>query len=368
MKALFKSLTWTIIFVVVTGFCLGVYILQAPPVEQSKISKIQIHTRTALRSRPTVNSKPIAYTKDVFRFGLTPKYISNLNSGTLSAELLFNAELGHRAAFKAERLDEALKTGIDWQKMFTKLTKNVRFDSHSYTLDVLLKGQEWFLTDGAGAGYTVVRTQNRVGIYLPNLKEIFEVNNVYLSEKTRTSIQKSGRQWLIKDIDYKQAYVIKLEGQKGRKKLNVYQQSKYEILELLFDVKLSLKPALEESLLSVRPERAGAIPAGLYELFAEKKISLSRKSTLSGTEPGISWLITDSPQKYRLRRHHGRLKSYVELESKWLQIRVNEEMKGWVQRESGTVFRPALSQLSSRQAAKQRLLTLVEKWKGKIRR
>ena len=57
MKALLKSLTLIIIFVVFVGLGFSVYVLQAPPVEQKGAPKLQIHTRTALRSRPTVNSK-----------------------------------------------------------------------------------------------------------------------------------------------------------------------------------------------------------------------------------------------------------------------------------------------------------------------
>ena len=97
MKAFFKSLTFGIIFILAIGFGIGVYILQAPPVEQKNAPKLQLHRRTAVRGRPTVNSKPLAYTKDVYRFNLDRQYISNLNSGKLEREHLFSAALTHRA-------------------------------------------------------------------------------------------------------------------------------------------------------------------------------------------------------------------------------------------------------------------------------
>ena len=86
MKALLKSLTVGILFVLAIGAILGAYILQAPPVAQPGPPKLQIHTRTALRRRPTVDSKPLAYTKDVYRFSLTRMHMSNLSTGEFRAE------------------------------------------------------------------------------------------------------------------------------------------------------------------------------------------------------------------------------------------------------------------------------------------
>ena len=141
MKAFLKSLTFGIIFILAIGFGIGVYLLQAPPVEQTKPPKFQSHTRTALRGRPTVNSKPIAYTKDVYRCNLDRQYISNLNSGKLERELLFSAALAHRASLKGTALDKALETATDWQKMFSNMTENIRFGPSTPTLDVLLSGR-----------------------------------------------------------------------------------------------------------------------------------------------------------------------------------------------------------------------------------
>ena len=145
MKALLKSLTYLIIFSIVIGAGICLYLLQAPPVEQKGSPKLQIHNRTALRKRPTVDSMPIVYTKDVYRFSLDSQYISNLNSRKLARELVFNASLGHRATLKAQRLDTALKTATDWQKMFTDLTEDIRFRPSASPIEVLLSGEEWRL-------------------------------------------------------------------------------------------------------------------------------------------------------------------------------------------------------------------------------
>ena len=143
MKAFLKRLTFLIIFIIAIGAGICVYLLQAPPVEQKKVPKLQIHTRTALRGRPTVDSKPIVYTKDVYQFSLDPQYISNLNSGQLERELLFSAGLAHRARLKTARLDASLKAGTDWQKMFADMTKDIRFRPSASPIEVLLSGEEW---------------------------------------------------------------------------------------------------------------------------------------------------------------------------------------------------------------------------------
>ena len=189
MKAFLKRLTFLIIFIIAIGAAICVYLLQAPPVEQKKVPKLQIHTRTALRGRPTVNSKPIVYTKDVYRFSLDQQYISNLNSGKLERELLFSAGLAHRARLKTERLDASLKTGTDWQKMFADMTKDIRFRPSASPIEVLLSGEEWLLRDTTGAAYTVVRTDSNVEVYLPDLREAFEANKISLSKDLKTSIK-----------------------------------------------------------------------------------------------------------------------------------------------------------------------------------
>lgn len=352
MKALLKSLTFLILFALVIGLGIAVYLLQAPPIEQTGPPKLQIHTRTALRGRPTVDSKPIVYTKDVYRFSLDPEYISNLNTGKLERELLFHAELAHRATLKANRLDESLKTSTDWQKMFADLTENIRYSPNVTPIEVLLSGQEWRLRDATGAAYTVVRSDNNVSVYLPDLKEAFDVNNVVLSTDLTISTQKTNSRWLITDQRNKQAYSI----QSGEGKLHVYQQSKFEILTLLFEVDSASQASLAK----------GELPAALIQGFVKENLPLSRQAQVSVGADGASWQISSSPLKYNIRSEHNRLKVYLDLESKWLRVKVNDDTKGWVQSERGTIFMPPPPTISSRQQAKERLHGLIDKLKAKV--
>ena len=352
MKAFLKRLTFLIIFILAIGFGICVYLLQAPPVEQKAVPKLQIHTRTALRGRPTVDSKPIVYTKDVYRFSLDQQYISNLNSGKLERELLFSAGLSHRARLKAERLDASLKTATDWQKMFADMTKDIRFRPSASPIEVLLSGEEWRLRDATGAAYTVVKTDDRVNVYLPDLREAFEANKISLSKDLETSIKQANRRWLIKDNGYKQAYnVVKGEG-----KLNVFQQSKFEILTFLFEADMASQSSLAQ----------GKLSAELIKEFIREKIPLSRRARVSASEDGIGWQVTNPPLKYNIRSENNRLKVYLDLESKWLRIKVDDSTKGWVQSERGTIFEPPPPTLSSRQQVKERLLVLIDKLKERV--
>ena len=355
MKAFLKRLVFLIIFILAIGAGICVYLLQAPPIEQKKVPKLQIHTRTALRGRPTVDSKPIVYTKDVYRFSLDQQYISNLNSRKLERELLFTAGLAHRARLKTERLDASLKTGTDWRKMFSDMTKDIRFRPSASPIEVLLSGEEWLLRDTTGAAYTVVKTDSNVEVYLPDLREAFEANKtmpISLSKDLEISIKQANRQWLIKDNGYKQAYnVVKGEG-----KLNVFQQSKYEILTFLFEADMALQSSLAQ----------GKLSSELIRAFVTEKIPLSRRAQVSAREDGMSWQITNPPLKYTIRNENNRLKVYLDLESRWLRIKVDDTTKGWVQSERGTIFEPPPPTLSSRQQAKERLLVLIDDLKEKV--
>ena len=352
MKALLKSLTYLIIFSIVIGAGICLYLLQAPPVEQKGVPKLQIHKRTALRGRPTVDSKPIVYTKDVYRFSLDSQYISNLNSRKLARELVFNASLGHRTTLKAQRLDTALKTATDWEKMFADLTKDIRFRPSGSPIEVLLSGEEWRLRDASGAAYTVVRTDDTVGVYLPDLKEAFDANKIGLSTDLEISTEERNRHWLIKDNQYKQAYSIRsAEG-----KLHVYQQSKFEILTFLFET-----DSVYESSLA-----AGKLPAKLIQEFVKENMPVSRRARVSVGENGANWTISSPPLKYNVLSENDRLKVYLNLDSKWLRVKVDDETEGWVQRARGTIFMPSPPTVSSRQKAKEQLLVLIDQIKDKI--
>ena len=352
MKAFLKRLTFLIIFILAVGFGICVYLLQAPPVEQKAVPKLQIHTRTALRGRPTVNSKPIVYTKDVYRFSLDQQYISNLNSGKLERELLFAAGLAHRARLKTERLDASLKTATDWQKMFADMTKDIRFRPSASPIEVLLSGEEWRLRDATGAAYTVVKTDDRVNVYLPDLREAFEANKISLSKDLKTSIKQANRRWLIEDKEYKQAYSVV----NGEGKLNIFQQSKFEILTFLFEADIASQSSLAQ----------GKLPSELIQEFVKQKIPLSRRAQVSASEDGIGWQVINPPLKYNIRSENNRLKVYLDFESKWLRIKVDDSTKGWVQSERGTIFEPPPPTLSSRQQVKERLLVLIDKLKERV--
>ena len=352
MKAFLKSLTFGIIVILAVGFGIGVYIFQAPSTEQTKASKFQLHTRTAVRSRPTVNSKPLAYTKDVYRFSLDRQYISNLNSGILEREHLFSAALTHRARLKGKDLDKALKTATDWQKMFADLTESMRFRPSASVLETLASGKEWLLRDVSGAGYTVTRTDNQVDIYLPDLKDAFDTNKIELSADLEISTEQKNKQWFIKDKKRKQTYSIA----KGNEKLVVYQQSKPEILTYLFEVDSASQTVLS----------AGKLSPELIQGFETLKIPLSRRAQVSAGEEGMSWDIKDQSLKYNIRNENDRLKVYLDLDSRWLRIRASDEVTGWVQSNRGTIFEPPPPILSSRQLAKRRLLTLIDKVKAKV--
>ena len=352
MKALLKSLTFGIIFILAVGFGIGVYILEAPPVEQTKVPKFQMHTRTAVRGRPVVTSKPLAYTKDVYRFNLDRQYISNLNSGKLERELLFSAALTHRARLKGAALDNALRSEIDWQKMFANMTENIRFGPSTPSLEALVSGEEWLLRNAPGAGYTVTRTGNQIDIYLPDLKNAFDTNKHGLSTDLEVSTQQTNKQWLIKDKKHGQTYRIT----NGKENLLVYQQSKYEILTLLFEVSLASQTSLAE----------GKLSQELIQGFKAAKVPLAGRAEVSAIEAGVSWQVTDLSLKYNIRSEDDRLKVYLDLDSRWLRIRADDSVKGWVQRERGTIFEPPPPIPSSRQLAKKRLLVLIETLKEKI--
>ena len=352
MKALLKSMTFIIIFVVFVGFGVSVYVLQAPPVEQTKVPKLQIHTRTAARGRPAVTSKPLAYTKDVYRFNLDRQYISNLNNDKLERELLFSAALTHRAKLKGAALDNALRTETDWQKMFANMTDNIRFGPSTPILEALLSGEEWLLKNATGAGYIVVKTGNQIDIYLPDLKEAFNTNKTELSTDLEVSTRQTNKQWFIKDKKYGQTYRIT----NGKENLIVYQQSKYEILTLLFEVDLAAQASLAK----------GKLSQELSQGFKIAKIPLAGRAEVSTIEEGVSWQVTDLSMKYNIRSEDDRLKVYLDLESRWLRIKADDNIIGWVQSERGTIFQPPPPIPSSRQLAKKRLLALIETLKEKV--
>ncbi len=352
MKSLLKILSIIIFIAIIIGLCFCFYILQAPPVAQPDSPKLQVHTTTALRGRPTVNSKPIAYTKDVYRFSIDEKYVSNLNSGQLLDELLFGVALGQRALYSAELLDKELKTVFNWQKMFADSATEIRLSSKSPTIKVLISGRDWLLKDSTGAGFSVQKNRGELDIYLPNLLEAFENKMITLSADVEITIEKVGKQWLIKDNQFQQSYEIR----KGKKKLDVFQQSKYPIQTFLFQIDSSAMTALTE----------GKFSKDLHEGFVSQKIPLSQNAKLIADSEGVNWRVADGSQKYNIRNEDGQLKVYLDLESRWLLVRFSGSITGWMQRERGTIFLPPEPTLSSRQQLKQKLVGFIENLKAKV--
>ena len=78
------------------------------------------------------------------------------------------------------------------------------------------------------------------------------------------------------------------------------------------------------------------------------------------------WDIIDTPLKYNIRTEDNRLKVYLDLESRWLRVKVDDSKKGWVQSERGTIFEPPPPTPSSRQQVKVRLLVLIDELKAKV--
>ncbi|MYF54409.1 hypothetical protein F4225_01270, partial [Candidatus Poribacteria bacterium] len=101
MKSVLKRLFTVLFILLIIGFFFCIYVMQAPPVAEPEQPKLQVHVRTAVRGRPTVNSGPIGTTKNSHLYSLDRTYLSNLNNSILSGELLFNVVLGVRAKYNA---------------------------------------------------------------------------------------------------------------------------------------------------------------------------------------------------------------------------------------------------------------------------
>lgn len=346
MKSVFKSIGLILLIFVFIGVCFCVYVFQAPPVPDTDPPKLQVHSRTSVRGRPTVNSKPKFYTKDVYLFSIDQKYISNLNYGSLSDELLFSVVLGMRSRYGDELLDKELKTKYNWQKMFADAEVDVSFSSGTHRVDVVISGQDWVLSDRTGAAYRVEKTGDSLDIYLPDLLEAFNNKRINLSTDLKSTIEKVGKSWLIIDKKAQQTYEIR----KGPKNLDVFQQSKYPLVTSLFSVNLVALDALNE----------GSFSEEIKQGFETQEIPLSQHAKLRTIEVDNSWEVVDGSQKYIIRNENGWLKVFIDLESKWLLIRGKGSMKGWVQRERGIIFMPPQHSLSSRQQLKEKLIVFFD--------
>ena len=208
------------------------------------------------------------------------------------------------------------------------------------------------LRNAPGAGYTVIRTRNQIDVYLPDLRDALATNKIELSTDLEVATQQTNKAWFIKDKKGKQTYIIK----NGNENLIVYQQSKYEILSLLFEADLTSLPSLME----------GKLSQELTQGFKTLKIPIPQRVKVSTSEDGVGWHINATPLIYNIRKEDERLKVYLDLESKWLRVKIDENLKGWVQSNRGAIFEPPPPIPSSRQLAKKRLLALIETVKEKV--
>lgn len=326
--------------------------MQAPPVAEPEQPKLQVHVRTAVRKRPTVNSVPIAMTKKDHLYSLDRTYLSNLNNSILSEALLFNVVLGVRAKYNAPLLDKEILTGFDWQKMFAESAVGIRLNSKTPKIKVTLSGENWLLTDSTGAGYPIRKTGDQLEIYLPDLQEAFDLNRMVLSNDIEFSIVEPGKKWLITDNTYLQRYEIR----SAAKRLDVYKHPKYSIQTLLFEV--DSDPLI--------PLPDNKFPDKIYKGFKSLDIKLSSKAKVMQEEDGVSWKITDGTQKYTIRHEDSRFKVYLDLDSGWLLLKLNDRLKAWVQSERGTILMPPEPTLTSRQQLKEDLLAFYAKLKNMV--
>lgn len=349
MKIILKTFLIVLFIAIVIGFLFCVYVLNAPPIAQMEAPKLQVHTRTAIRGRPTTNSKPIVYTKSQYLFDIDKKYLSNLNIGVFSEEMLFSVGLGQRAKYSAGLLDKELQDTFNWNKMFQDSLGGIEFRSKTPDVKVLLSGKDWILTDENGAGYTVQRNENELNIYLPNFEDVFNKNKVSLSKDLDFNVVKAGKQWLLKDNKFQQTYEIK----SGQNKLDVLQQSKYPIETLLFTVNSASTDSLSE----------GSFTPDIYDGFEKKNIPLSKEAKLTVAEDKMSWKVIDGTQKYAIRNEDGWLNVRLNLESDWLYVDITDRLNGWIPSKSGFIFYPPDPTLSSRQKLKIKVIGVIDRLK-----
>ena len=330
-----------LVFWVIIGIL--VYVMIAPPIEAPKDSvKMQFHDRSALRKRPSLNSAPIAYTKEegTLMFSVGLGFLSNLDNGNISETLLLSVGLPGR-----KEIDRKVKEA-DWHQAFADYGLAL---SQKAVVLVELAGSQWRVTDKGGASYIARKNQNLIEIYSEDLQGAFENSKISLSQNATLSTKEEGWKWWITDKETEQAYDIIKEGDK----LNIYKRSKLGIVSLLFSVYPADESDLDE----------GKISEALAQAFEKQRISLTQDVTLSKQQDN-SWLITDNQQKYIVKKGKTQFKVYLHMESEWVLVRIEGEIKGWVQKTQGVIIQPLPVKPTRRQQAKQRLVKLVTKLPG----
>ncbi|MYF55968.1 hypothetical protein F4225_09505 [Candidatus Poribacteria bacterium] len=196
------------------------------------------------------------------------------------------------------------------------------------------------------------KTGDQLEIYLPDLLEAFDLNRMILSNDIEFSVVEPGKKWLITDNKHLQNYEIRSDA----KKLDVYKHPKYPIQTLLFEVDSDSQLPLPEE----------KLPDELYKGFISLDIPLSPKAQVIQEEDGVSWKITDGKQKYTIRHEDSRFKAYLDLDSGWLLLKLNDRLKAWVQSERGTILMPPEPTLTSRQQLKKDMLAFFANLKNMV--
>ena len=159
----------------------------------------------------------------------------------------------------------------------------------------------------------IIRNLDNV-IFPIRLQEVFEANEITLSENVMVSMKQRGKRWLITDLDEGQKYTVsKREG-----KLNIANAKKKVLfdIDLESEIELEFGAHLDNTILSA--DLQGLFEAHEIEFtttFAVKdktKRDVRPNVTVSVEEQGGRWLIIDkgNEQKYAVRKENGRLEVY----------------------------------------------------------
>lgn len=428
-RGILKTLSTMIFLVLLVIGGVGIYVLAAPPEPSTTSPKLQLYGRSALRKRPSVNSAPIAYTKEkgtlVFQLGL--RFLSGLNDGTLSEQSLFQTGVGNWTNLEKKklfRIEQKFQNELDNRRVSADLRQTFADNrillSQNSSVAIETQGSQWRITDrqskliyevwkestglniytpfdnfvvlaewdkafasktipnlsqdatvnshpeedtwqiinGDGAAYIVRKVGNQLKVYTEDLRQAFDNKGIWISQEAELATVKEGQKWDIVDAKSQQAYDIWKESGK----LNVYKRSKIEIVPLLFTVELASQSDLDN----------GVIPEVLAQAFEINRTPLSPKVAVSIEKPNDTtekphdiWLVVDNGQKYIIKKDGKRYTVHLDLESQWLRVRIEGEIKGWIQSDQGVVIHPPTPKPSRRQYAKQRLLELADKLRGK---
>ena len=172
-----KTLSTMIFLVLLVIGGVGIYVLAAPPEPSTTSPKLQLYGRSALRKRPSVNSAPIAYTKEkgtlVFQLGL--RFLSGLNDGTLSEQLLFQTGVGNWTNLEKKklfRIEQKFQNELDNRRVSADLRQTFADNrillSQNSSVAIETQGSQWRITDRQSKLiYEVWKESTGLNIYTP---------------------------------------------------------------------------------------------------------------------------------------------------------------------------------------------------------